>query len=83
MSKNGGIYKSEFRIIKTVFANFIANGKCTNTKYPCSIGLKIIAVEYIKINTIFGDAVPFRYECLSKALIQPSDQTQLYMLSTG
>jgi hypothetical protein len=39
-------------------------------------------VEYIKINTIFGDTVPSRYEFLSKVLIQLSDQTQLYMSST-
>jgi len=65
-----------------MFANLITNEKCTNTKYhPRSFGVKIIKVEHIKMNTIFGDTMPPRDEFLSKVLIQLSHQTQLYMSS--
>jgi hypothetical protein len=43
-----------------MFADFITNEKCTNTKYPRPTGLKIIALAYIKINTILSDTVPSR-----------------------
>ena len=70
MSKDGErTIKMKLRIIKTMFVNFITNEKCTNKKYRCSNGLKIITVGYIKIETISGDTALSLHELNNKVLI--------------